>query len=308
MNPEERELKIRFDSIQSYYDLDDLLANDSYKKALEFHHKSPWFIYYLFRPRGSRSLHMCLSDDGRFHMRDFQKQIEYIAEQIDETTGSVLEIGAGGGGRIKRLAKRYPNVTFTAIVLPERHFPRKHLPKNVKLVRLDYDDITKLPKASFDLVFGIETLRHAENKNQIIEQIHKVLKPGGKMILFDVYESQPQKEMTDFEKYATKTTLAVMRINASDQYIGDLKKHLAAHRFENIEVANLTGKTKPGLWRLEKKSRFYFSHPYYARTLRRMLPEDVILNIIAGWLMNQAFDNNHLLQYDRITAVKKEAK
>ena len=184
---------------------------------------------------------MGLSDNGFFQKTDFEKQARFVGEFL---TGSspmrILEVGAGRLANTKLLAKKFPQHQFTALDLPDRNFLKNRVPGNVTLVEGDYNDLSAFQNTAFDIVFGVETVCHADSKERVLGEISKVLKPGGKLILFDVYEPKPHEAMTDFEKRVSAITLAAMRVTAKDQYIGDTTRYLEQHQFTDIEVTEMT--------------------------------------------------------------------
>ncbi len=176
---------------------------------------------------------------------------------------------------------------------------------NISLVEGSFSDLSAFDDGEFDLVFGIETVSYSDNKERVVSEIARVLSPGGKLILFDIYEPKPQSEMTDFEKRVSAITFATMRLPAEDQYIGDVKKYLARHQFSQIDTVDLTEKIVPSLARLERYSEYYFHHRLFLKTLKKVLPYDANINGIAGWLMPLTFDGENVRQYNRIVATKK---
>ncbi len=131
-----------------------------------------------------------------------------------------------------------------------------------------------------------------------------MLKPGGLLIVFDVYEPLPRGKMTDFQKRVSAITLAGMRVTPNDHYIGNTRRYLERNGFTDIEISDLTEKIRPNLRRLERISRFYFDHPRLVKVLRKSIAEDATINSIAGYLMLLTFDGKTIHQYNRIVARK----
>ena len=216
----------------------------------------------------------------------------------------VLEVGAGRLANTRLLAKLFPQHQFTALDLPNRNFLKNRVPANVTLVEGDYNDLSAFKDKPFDVVFGVETVCHAESKDRVIGEISKVLKPGGKLILFDVYEAKPQEEMSDFEKRVSAITLAAMRVTAKDQFIGNMTRYMDQHQFRDIDVTEMTQAIRPTLRNLDRVSCRYFAHPKLIKTLRKFISLDVTMNSIAGWLMLYTFDGQNIHRYCRIVATK----
>jgi ubiquinone/menaquinone biosynthesis C-methylase UbiE len=98
----------------------------------------------------------------------------------------VLEIGVGMGTDLIQYAKNGAKVsgidlTEDAITKTRQHF----ITKGLKFEHLQTADAENLPfkDNSFDLVYSFGVLHHTPNTDKAIEEIHRVLKPGGKAIV-----------------------------------------------------------------------------------------------------------------------------
>lgn len=91
-----------------------------------------------------------------------------------------LDIGAGSGDLLKLLRQTWPNLQAEAC---DYHIERFALP-GVHIAQLDLNT-HPLPYAdgSFDLVTCSEVLEHVENFRAVLREIHRVLKPGGLMVI-----------------------------------------------------------------------------------------------------------------------------
>ncbi len=304
VSDKKQELSKRIEIIDRYYKVDALLDEKTDKDAVAKYYRKSDFFYNLIHSRGGGNIHMGLSNDGAFHKDDFLEQARFINSFINDKTEKVLEVGAGKVANSKYLAMRHSSIFFTALDLPHRSFKKNKVPANITLCEGDFNDLSDFEEESFDIVFGVETICHSEDKKRTITEISRVLKPGGKLIIFDVYEPKPRNEMTDFEKRVSSFTLASMRVTDAGQYIGDMKKILAESGFSQIEVTDLTKQIKPSLLRLERLSEYYFNHPALLRFLKATIPCDATMNSIAGWLMPLTFDGKNIHQYNRIVCVR----
>ena len=300
-----KELTRRLKVIKKYYDLDELLEEKTDPEAVAKYYRKSDFFYNLIHSKGGGNIHMALSNDGAFHKEDFLRQAEFIGDFIGPKVTRVLEVGAGKVANSKHLALKYPQVSFTALDLPHRNFLKNKIPQNITLCEGDYNNLSRFDEGYFDIVFGVETICHSNNKENTIRELTRVLKPGGKLIIFDVYEPKPRSKMTDFEKQISSITLAAMRVTDVGQCIGDYKKYLAHYGFSQIEVTDLTQKIIPCLLRLERISGYYFNHPPLLKCLKSLISQDATMNSIAGWLMSLTFDGKNIHEYGRIVATKK---
>jgi len=104
-------------------------------------------------------------------------------------TMSALEIGPGSGIYLPVLANLYQKV-YVADIEEAYLNKARILQKDLPNLLLHVDDITnsQLPEKHFDLILSTEVVEHISNSSAAIEQMHKLLKPGGILIL-----STPQR-------------------------------------------------------------------------------------------------------------------
>lgn len=96
----------------------------------------------------------------------------------------VLEIGVGNGSHaqlISAAARSYTGIDLTEYSVRStterlRHFGLDK--QNVRVIRMDAERMD-FPDSSFDLVWSWGVIHHSANTRTILEEIHRVLKPGG---------------------------------------------------------------------------------------------------------------------------------
>ncbi len=117
---------------------------------------------------------------------------DWIEEAIDKHTvthGTALEIGPGSGIYLPRLSKGFKQALAVDI---ESAYIEHARPLSEQYPNLDFmiDDITDsaLLDNSIDLILCTEVIEHIEDSQKVLHEIHRILKPGGTLIL-----STPQK-------------------------------------------------------------------------------------------------------------------
>jgi SAM-dependent methyltransferase len=101
---------------------------------------------------------------------------------------AVLEVGCGAAVDLARFARGGADVTGvdvapSAIELARTNFSQQHLIGRFEIAdgeRLPFDD------ASFDLVYAHGVVQYTANPRRLVDECHRVLKPGGEAI-FQVY-------------------------------------------------------------------------------------------------------------------------
>lgn len=101
----------------------------------------------------------------------------------------VLDVGCGIGGTSRYLAKKFGiNAKVTGITLSPVQVKRaselaaEQNVNNAEFVVMDALDM-KFPDNSFDLVWACESGEHMPDKKKYVEEMTRVLKPGGKLVI-----------------------------------------------------------------------------------------------------------------------------
>lgn len=304
LNPLEQELASRLEVIDKYFPLDTLLEKKLDNEAVAKYYRKSDFFYNKVLNRGGHSIHVGLSDDGLYRKADFRKQAQFVGSLLDRPDMQVLEVGAGQLYNTRYLAKQYPGQHFTALDIPGRRFLKNRVPSNLRLVEGDYHDLSLFPENSFDIVFGVETICYSKNKNRVVAEISRVLKPGGKLVIFDTFKPRPRSEMTPFQERCAAITGAAMCVDTSDFFLDDMRNYLKNNGFADIQIADLTRQAKPTLRRLDRIACYYFMHPRLLKWSRKILSDEVLMNGIAGWTMLLVCEGRDIIQYNRIVATK----
>jgi SAM-dependent methyltransferase len=114
-----------------------------------------------------------------WHTLPFDNQIPYG----DLPSYDVLEIGVGYGthaGLIAPRARSYTGIDLTqpAVDATRARISQLHL-TNARVVQMDAEEMS-FPDASFDYVWSWGVIHHSADPRRILEQMHRVLRPGGR--------------------------------------------------------------------------------------------------------------------------------
>lgn len=112
-----------------------------------------------------------------------------------QTIDKVLDAGCGVGGSSIFLASVL-GCKVTGISLSERQVQQatenavaKNVGDLVDFKRMDYG-ATDFPDASFDVVWGCESICYADDKEKFVKEAYRLLKPGGRLIIADGFVSE----------------------------------------------------------------------------------------------------------------------
>ncbi|GAB4002732.1 hypothetical protein GCM10028807_61920 [Spirosoma daeguense] len=211
-----------------------------------------------------------------------QRLLFPYVEAANMVSGKVLEIGCGWGRGlelltkaakhytgidkntelINALGKAYPNATFIAANIPP---------------------LSGLADNTFDFIVTFQVIEHIENDDLFIKEAHRVLKPGGKLLLTTV----------------NKTFSLTRNPWHVREYYADELKNLIGRYFPKVDTKGVHGNDKVMTYyeqnkeSVKKLTRFDIFNLQY-RLPRRLLqvPYD---------LMNR-LNRNRLLQADGLAA------
>ena len=112
----------------------------------------------------------------------------------------VLDAGCGAGALTFELAEAQPSVKIVGVNIARNQlasaeeYRRRMLISNVLFSNQDYHRLA-FPNEAFDTVVFCESYIHSYNKKQLAEEVYRVLKPGGKIVISDTFlERDPVDE------------------------------------------------------------------------------------------------------------------
>jgi len=201
------------------------------------------------------------------------EEIDEIIKNSDVTGKSILDIGCGCGGGAFHLIKKHgaksvegidpePLVIKTAEQLAlKNNLSELTTFKCVKPGPLQYDDKT------FDIVFSKEVFLHIPDKEALLKNVNRVLKPGGMIIVSDwmrVDDKLPSEQMQDY-----------IEAEGLDMLMCSLKKYeelLKLTNFTDIEIRDRNE------WYLQKakKELEEIEGPLYQKVLDVLGKEETI--------------------------------
>ena len=110
-----------------------------------------------------------------------------MAEAVKEPFSDLLDAGCGTGAMLYMFKRDYPDKNCTGIDLSEKMIETAKK-KQLKGVRFVAGDCENLPFAenSFDVVTCSMSFHHYPNPEKFFISLHKVLRPGGRLVLRDM--------------------------------------------------------------------------------------------------------------------------
>ncbi len=158
-------------------------------------------------------------------------ELPILMNMLTSTTyDSVLEIGCGNGNGTKLIKKYFDPVHITAIDLDEKMIQIAQRTNHDETTTYQVMDASKLnfPNDTFDAIFDFGIIHHIPNWKDCIEELRRVLKKDGKMILAEysidtfsgfpgaIYRSllkHPYKQMFSTEEFVKHLENVEFKIN-----------------------------------------------------------------------------------------------
>ncbi|MGW1777080.1 SAM-dependent methyltransferase [Streptomyces sp. NPDC002104] len=178
--------------------------------------------------------------DGQLHMwywydRDDEatlpEAVHRVTRKVTETLGlrpgeRVLDAGCGPGEASLFLARQY-GVEVTGVTISnfelERARGRAEAGGLSHLADFRYGDFMELPfpDGSFDAVLALESLQNAPDLGQVLRELYRVLRPGGRIAFSDFSLGEPG----DAERLGTfMTTLKLPVLPSLEEWLGYVRE------------------------------------------------------------------------------------
>ena len=230
------------------------------------------------------TMHFIVSKDGETYSIDDKFYQPDTAISYAQPGAKVLELGSGQCANLFHLAKAHPDMEFYGVDLCPVNKKKEELP-NVTILERNYSSLPDFPDNTFDVIYAIETIVHnsKEDKDKIMAEAYRVLKPGGHLIVYDYATNDLFETYTEDLQLAMKVTArgsAAALIESKMEWA----EHFSKAGFKEVAVNELTDRILPDLKRLQKHFDAVMLHPFRAKIVFRTMPRRYTVNLISGWL------------------------
>jgi sterol 24-C-methyltransferase len=204
------------------------------------------FGYY---PEGARGLSMAAA------MRLMEDK---VGTTLDLPPGSrVLDAGCGEGDVAIRLRRRFGlevdgvDVLGFNIDRARRKAARLGLAGSPRFHCLDYAELP-FRDQTFDGVYTMETLVHAFDHRQALRELRRVLRPGGRLVLFE-YSVPPRDQLTREQREALDFVVEASAMRSLPRFVhGGFPAMVEEAGFVAVSSQEITARTTPMLRRLAR--------------------------------------------------------
>lgn len=246
---------------------------------------------YFFAHSMRGAMHMALNAGGDFDPSGYQAQPLVVEEHLRALRAArVLEVGCGRGFNLLRLARRNGEVAFVGIDLTPWHVRAARLAAvRHRNLRIHEGDFHRLPYGdeSFDLVFSVEAICHATDVYQVVEEVRRVLRPGGRFVTIEPWRS-PGFDLVDEATRAAVRLVETAFILPNVQEFDDWLARTIAFGFEPVQVEDLTVLTFPNLEKLRRQALRWRRVSWGRAFLHRVAPH-LMENALAAIALCECF-------------------
>ena len=240
--------------------------------------------------------------DHRNHHQAVLNQNRVLADKAGIKPGDrVLDCGCGIGGSCLWLAQNRGaecvglNITAAQLKQARRLVKEKNLEDKVTFYERDFC-YTEFPDNSFDVVWGMEAMSYAQDKHQLVKEVFRVLKPGGRIATSDGWmnDISPNKSL-DKEVCEWLDTWAVPHLAGISEFEG----YLQQEGFKNIQFTDAYDMVMPSAARMFRYAALAYPAGKLMSLLR--LRNDVQWGNIRGaflqykTLKNRAWVHGHFI-------------
>lgn len=199
----------------------------------------------------------------------------------------VLDAGCGRGGSALWLAThRQASVmgispVESQVAEARQHAEARKMEARTQFVVADYCQ-TPFPENSFDVVWACESVCHARDKARFYREAHRVLKPGGRLILAEyVRERRPAYRQGEQQLMRWLSRWAIPDIDTAAEH----ERHALRAGFTSFDLSDYTRYTWISLKNLYKIARRWLWADYilYGLGIRHRSQHHNILGSIAQY-------------------------
>jgi len=291
MHPQS-EIDKKLEKIKLVFNIKEILKKDINSSYIKKYYNTNGIPYSIFHTK-TGFIHMGVSKDGKYKEDDLLEAPKTVEKYLKESSKRVLELAIGRGANSIYLAKKYPKVNFYGIDISkgQLNFAFKNASKlnNFHPEFGDYHNLNKFDDASFDIVFVIEALCHSTKKEEVLNQVYRVLRKGGIFIIFDGYQNK--NSLSENERIALKLTeigMAVEKCESYNCFISKVKKN----KFKIILEEDASNYVLPTMNRFERIAKIFFNHPILAKFISFVTPKAFTYNSLSGYLMPNLMKDN----------------
>ena len=231
-----------------------LKHKDKLRKVIEYFKTKESKWGYTLLLRGTKHFGYYPKGKENISMSEAQRLMEdKLAEKLNLPSNSlILDAGCGEGNVAAYLAEKYGLHIYGVDLLDFAVSNATSKSKKLNLqdkVKFKVGDYTKLDfhDKTFDGVYTMETLVHVPNYKKALKEFYRVLKPNGKLVLFE-YSIASRKKFSPKELKIADMVNEESGMHSLPHFLHDKFPEILKNAgFDNVKVSNITFHIMPML-------------------------------------------------------------
>ena len=273
---------------------EDYFTKEFSKEDIIDYFKKSRLAYKLFQSAtGSMHFELDFGDGDKVY-----SQANLVRAMVRPETRDILEIGSGNDTNLEYLAQVFRDKNFYGIDITKGN---KVTNLNITTQYGDYHDMSMFEDNSMDIVYAVETMCYATDIQKVLSEISRILRPSGKVIIFDGYMGKCFTELTPIERKAVNLTDSGMAVNSfrHHQDIEDVFSNFSSEvfKFVPIQSIDLSAEISKNWDKFDRLSSKFLNNKLACKVGKVILPKEVLGNIITGNLGGKLFKDGVYTYY-----------
>lgn len=227
----------------------------STKDIISYYNQSQWLYKTFWSPK-NLGMHVGFWDDKTKSVDeavDNENRMVMDAANISDSS-TVLDAGCGMGSTAIYIGKHSKAKVYGVSIVSKQIETANNYAKKLGLsprISFQFADYTMLPFTNnyFDVVYGIESICHAYPKESFLNETHRILKKGGRLIISDGYMNHPPKndyEQILYDEFCRSFALSELIP------VGVMKKKIINAKFHDLIWKDMTKNVDKGAMQMHK--------------------------------------------------------
>ncbi len=241
--------------------------------AVASYYDQTWLDYRaLWLNRHNRAIHMGYWDGStRRHSDSLLNNNQVMADHASIQPGQLaLDAGCGVGGTAMWVAEnrgaRVMGITLSAdqATRAARYAHERGIARQAVFSRQDYR-CTAFRDSVFDVVYAMESVCYAPDKQAFLAEAHRLLKPGGRLVVHDAFRfNRPYSKDEERLHHSWIRPWAVPELAVGDEFASWARKV----GFEDVQLEDHTTHVAPSVRRLYRLTMALYPLALVLRALR----------------------------------------